>query len=89
MYISEFPGHMRSTKLTSSARVLTLGLKAKSLLSENLAGTAHAPHARARRGVAFAFVYQFLHVTATRLSLSPQDTSKGPKLANKGQVYSL
>ena len=25
----EFPGHMRSTKLNSSAGVLTLGLKAK------------------------------------------------------------
>ena len=50
MSISEFPGHMRSTKLNFLATVLTLGLKAKIFekvrlcQAEVLAGTAHAPH---------------------------------------------
>ena len=48
MFITKFPGHMRSLKLNFSATVLTLGLKAK--IFENLrlwkvlAGTALAPH---------------------------------------------
>ena len=51
MSISKLPGHMRSTKLNFSATVLTLLelerenlWKFTALLSEGLAGTAHAPH---------------------------------------------
>ena len=49
MFISKFPGHMRSTKLNFSATVSTLGLKAKifgnlRLLSESFgANCAPAP----------------------------------------------
>ena len=50
MFISKFPGHMRSTKLNVSANVLTLGLKATMFensrlrLAKVLAGNAHASH---------------------------------------------